>query len=112
LNPELLRLGARLRLTTRTAPEYRLYALPDGKRPGLLRRPDNGAAIEVEVWDVPSTAIGVFLADITPPLALGTLTLVDGANVIGFLAEPYGLADARDITEYGGWRTWRSRTAD
>ena len=39
LNGQLTAIGARLRRATRTAPEYRLYALPDGKRPGLVRRP-------------------------------------------------------------------------
>jgi allophanate hydrolase len=109
LNGELVALGARLRRTTSTAPEYRLYVLPDGKRPGLLRLPGDGAAIEVEVWDIPSNAVGAFLAGIAPPLGLGTLTLADGSAVTGFVAEPYALQDALDITEYGGWRAWRSR---
>jgi allophanate hydrolase len=109
LNGELVALGARLRRTTQTAPEDRLYVLPDGKRPGLLRLPGDGAAIEVEVWDIPSGAVGKFLAGIAPPLGLGTLTLADGSAVTGFVAEPYALQDALDITEYGGWRAWRSR---
>jgi allophanate hydrolase len=107
LNGELAALGARLRRTTRTAPEYRLYALPDGKRPGLLHRPAEGAAIEVEVWDVPSAALGPFLAGIAPPLGLGPLTLADGAQVTGFLCESHAIAGARDITAFGGWRAWR-----
>jgi hypothetical protein len=71
LNDYLVALGARLRCTTRTAPEYRLYALPDGKRPGLLHVFDNGA--EIEMWDVPSAALGCFLASIAPPLGPGSL---------------------------------------
>jgi allophanate hydrolase len=109
LNYELVALGAHLRQTTRTAPEYRLYALPDDRRPGLLRQPTDGAAIEVEVWDIPTGALGAFLVDVAPPLGLGTLTLADGSAVTGFLCEPHGLDIARDITEFGGWRAWRSR---
>jgi allophanate hydrolase len=112
LNSELVALGARLRQTTRTAPEYRLYALPDGRRPGLLRRPADGAAIEVEVWDVPTGALGAFLAGVAPPLGLGTLILADGSAVTGFVCEPHGLDDARDITEHGGWRAWLSHHGD
>jgi len=98
-----------LRRQTQTAPEYRLYALPDGKRPGLVRRPGYGAAIEVEIWDVPGEAIGALLAGIAPPLCLGTLTLADGSAVVGFLCEAHAIEAAEDITEYGGWRAWLAR---
>jgi allophanate hydrolase len=116
LNRELQIFGAKLRRATRTAPCYRLYALPDGKRPGLVRQADDrgsgsGAAIEVEVWDVPSQAVGAFLAGIAPPLGLGTVELEDGTAVKGFLCEAHAVADgsgARDITAFGGWRAWRA----
>jgi allophanate hydrolase len=104
LNHELVALGARLRRTARTAPEYRLYTLPDGKRPGLVRRPGAGVAIEVEVWDVPSTAVGAFLAAVAPPLGLGTVALEDGSSVSGFLCEAHAVETARDISEFSGWR--------
>jgi allophanate hydrolase len=111
LNGELVALGARLRRATRTAPEYRLYALPDGKRPGLLHVPGDGAAIEVEVWDVPSGALGPFLAGIAPPLDLGPLSLVDGTQVAGFLCESCAVEGARDITAFSGWRAWLRNTS-
>ncbi len=112
LNGELVALGARLRQATRTAPEYRLYALPDGKRPGLVCRPGNGAAIEVEIWDVPSGTLGAFLAGIASPLGLGTLSLEAGGTAIGFLCEAYAVEEALDITTFGGWRAWRASQAD
>ncbi|HTZ37333.1 MAG TPA: allophanate hydrolase [Stellaceae bacterium] len=107
LNRELVALGARLRRAGRTAPCYRLYALPDGRRPGLVRRAADGAAIEVEVWDVPSAAVGALLAGIAPPLGLGTVRLDDGSEVCGFLCEAHAVEGARDISAYGGWRAWR-----
>jgi allophanate hydrolase len=111
LNHELVALGARLRRAIRTAPEYRLFALPDGKRPGLIRRPGDGVAIEVEVWDVPSERLGAFAADIAAPLGLGKVRLADGWEVTGFLCESFAAASARDISEFGGWRAWlASRT--
>jgi len=108
MNHELTVLGAKLRRATRTAPEYRLYALPDGKRPGLVRRPNGGAAIEVEVWDMPSAELGGFLAGIAAPLGLGKVALEDGSEVTGFLCEAHAVAEARDISEFGGWRAWRT----
>ena len=53
LNGQLLERGATLREATRTAPQYRLFALPDTRppKPGLQRCAEGGAAIEVEVWD-------------------------------------------------------------
>jgi allophanate hydrolase len=108
LNGELLALRARLRRAVRTTPDYRLYALADGRRPGLLRDPGRGVAIEAEIWDFPIAAVGAFLATIAPPLGLGTVTLGDGGTVTGFLCEAHAVAGARDISEFGGWRAWRS----
>jgi allophanate hydrolase len=109
LNSELLALGARLRRAVRTAPDYRLYALPDGRRPGLVRTPGTGAAIEAEIWDVPVAAVGAFLATISSPLGLGTIDLEDGSAVTGFLCEAHAAQGASDISEFGGWRAWQSR---
>jgi allophanate hydrolase len=108
LNGELLALGARLRRAVRTAPEYRLYALADGRRPGLVRDPERGVAIEAEIWDLPIAAVGAFLATIAPPLGLGTIALEDGGRVTGFLCEAHAVEGTRDISEFGGWRGWRS----
>ncbi len=106
LNGQLLERRARLVATTSTAPAYRLYALPDGKRPGLARVSNDGAAIACEVWDMPLEHFGSFVAGIPAPLGIGRLELADGSWVSGFICEPIGIADARDITAYGGWRAW------
>ena len=52
-------------------------------------RADGGAAIEVEVWEVPATAFGSFVDGIPAPLGIGTVTLEDGAQVKGFLCEAH-----------------------
>jgi allophanate hydrolase len=106
LNGELVAAGGRLRAATRTKPIYRLYALPDGRRPGLVRVAPEGAAIEVEIWELPSAAFGPFVASIAPPLGIGTIELEDGGSVPGFLGEAYAAATARDITRHGGWRAF------
>ncbi len=117
LNPQLLALGAYGREVARTAPCYRLFALPDTTppKPGMLRVAEGGAAIEVEVWTLPSAEVGAFLASIAAPLGLGTVELADGRRVHGFLCEAHALANAVDITGYGGWRAYlasRSSSAD
>jgi allophanate hydrolase len=111
LNGELLALGARLRQANRTTADYRLYVLPDGRRPGLVRMPGAGGTIEVEVWDVPAAGVGALLSGIRPPLGLGTISLADGSEVSGFLCESYAVEGARDITAFGGWRAWRESLA-
>ena len=63
LNGDLVRRGAYLVSQTRTASSYRLYALPDGKRPALVRTDGKGAAIEVEVWSLPAREVGGFPGD-------------------------------------------------
>jgi len=85
-----------------------LWSLADGKRPGLVRDPGAGSAIEAEIWDVPVAAIGALLAGVAPPLGLGTIALEDGGAVTGFLCEAYAVAGAREISEFGGWRAWQT----
>jgi allophanate hydrolase len=112
LNPQLTERGARFVATTATAHRYRFYALPDGKRPGLIQVAAGGASIECEVWEMPAREFGSFVAGIPAPLGIGKLELADGSSVNGFICEGIGVADARDITEFGGWRAWlASRTS-
>jgi allophanate hydrolase len=106
LNWQLSERGATLLQRTTTSPHYRLYALPGGppQRPGLLRDPDRGARIEVEVWAVPASEFGSFVAAIPAPLAIGKVELDDGRWVSGFVCEQYGAQGAQDVTSSGGWR--------
>lgn len=107
LNPQLTSRGARLVQNTTTAPTYRLYALSDGRRPGLQRVEQGGAAIEVEVWELPASQFGGFVDCIPAPLGIGRTVLVDGTQVAGFICEAQGLVGATDITGLGGWRAYR-----
>ncbi|HGM5453484.1 allophanate hydrolase [Serratia marcescens] len=92
---------------TVTAPCYRLYALADTEppKPGLARVAQ-GAAIRVELWDIPLARFGEFVAEIPSPLGIGTLLLADGRRVKGFICEAWALEGATDITEFGGWRDY------
>ena len=112
LNGQLTERGARLLEKTFTAGNYRLYALPGTvpPKPGLLRG-DTGRAIAVELWAMPVTHFGSFVALIPSPLGIGTLTLADGREVKGFICEPWALAGAEDISEFGGWRAYMTSRA-
>lgn len=104
LNHQLVDRGGRLQSVARTAPTYRLVALPDG-RPGL-ERVEAGATVEVEVWELPLGSFGSFVAGIPAPLGIGTVQLADGRALKGFLCESIAARDARDISAFGGWRRY------
>ncbi|MFJ9563171.1 allophanate hydrolase [Streptomyces fuscichromogenes] len=107
LNAQLLAVGAVLERATTTAPAYRLHALATTPpKPGLVHVGKGGAAIETEVWSLPAEGLGRLLAALPRPMALGSVALADGTSVPGFLCEPGALADAEDITRYGGWRAY------
>ena len=110
LNKQLTDRGARLLEATHTAARYQLFALPNTTppKPGLQRAAADqpGASIAVEVWDVPMQSVGSFLALIPPPLGLGSVELSDGRWVHGFICEAHALADATEVTAFGGWRAY------
>jgi allophanate hydrolase len=97
----------------RTAPVYRLYAMADATppKPALVHVGEGGAAIEVEVYALDVEAFGGFVAEVPAPLAIGTVSLDDGSEVKGFVAEPRALTGAEDITALGGWRAYVARQA-
>jgi len=105
LNHQLTGRGAQLVKSTRTATGYSLYALPNTvpAKPGLAR--DGGAGnIEIELWAMPLTTFGSFVAEIPAPLGIGSLETEDGLWVKGFICEGHALKSAEDITAFGGWR--------
>ncbi len=111
LNKQLTQRGARLVKTCKTSSDYRLYALANTTppKPGLIREDGfEGPGIEVEVWEVPTSEFGSFVALIPPPLGIGSLHLDDGSIVKGFICEPCGVDDATEITHFGGWRRFLS----
>lgn len=107
LNHQLTERGGRLARAIRTTPAYRLYALDtEPPKPGMVRVATGGGAIEAEVWTLAPAAFGSFVADVPPPLTIGTVLLDDGTAVKGFLCEPVALDGAPDITGLGSWRAY------
>jgi allophanate hydrolase len=77
-------------------------------------RGERGAAIELEVWEMPATRFGDFVDRIPAPLDIGTVELENRAQVHGFLCEHCAAIDAREIAGPGNWRTYvqqRARSA-
>jgi allophanate hydrolase len=112
LHPDLLALGARFLRRTRTAPVYRMVALPAAgplpPRPGLIRDPGAAGSAEVELYELPVAALGALLLTVAPPLAIGTVALADGSSALGFVCEGYAGAAGPDISHFGGWRSYRA----
>jgi allophanate hydrolase len=108
LNGQLTSRGARKLETTRTAKGYQLLALAGTvpAKPGLVRKSGHQGLIELELWELSEAAFGNLVAEVPPPLAIGTIELDDGRQVKGFICEPAAIDGARDITEFRGWRNW------
>ena len=109
LNRQLTSRGGRLAKTTTTLPGYRLYALSGTvpPKPGLVRDESfEGPGIEVEVWSVPENEFGGFVAEVPPPLGIGTAAMADGKSVKCFICEPWAVAGSLEISHYGGWRRY------
>ena len=111
LNGQLQERGARKVTDSNTAPCYRLYQLPNSTppKPGLVRVAGvEGTAIAVEVWEMPVDAYGSFVAAIAWPLGIGSIEMSDGSMLQGFVCDSSAVANARDISEFGGWRAFLS----
>ena len=113
LNGELMTLGGRLLEAAKTAPDYKLYALDTvPPKPGMLRVPAGlGSSIELEIWALPATGFGKFVAAIPPPLSIGTVRLADGRGIKGFIVEAAAVEGARDISAFNGWRAFMAEAA-
>lgn len=113
---QLTERGGRFLRCARTAPRYRLLAFDGMKppRPGLVDS-ENGASIDLEIWELPAASFGSFMRLVASPLGIGWIDLEDGTRVQGFRqvdvgANHTGAVGAgqppRDITALGSWRTY------
>lgn len=108
LNHQLTDGGAHLVKKSATSSDYELYALQTTPaKPGLRRvEAGTGSSIEVEVWSLTPEHFGSFVASLPKPMAIGKLTLIDETEVSGFLCEEIGYADAKNISNFGGWLSY------
>ncbi|RYL88509.1 allophanate hydrolase [Sporolactobacillus sp. THM7-4] len=90
-----------------TANKYRLFLLDTNpSKPGLIKTETDGYSIHVELWNIPISTFGSFTASIPSPLGIGKIELKDGRMVPGFICESYAVKEAKDISSYGGWKSY------
>ena len=93
---------------------YRLYVLPGTvpPKPGLIQDPAfTSLGIAVGVLALPATAFEAFVARIPATLGTCKLTVTDSWAVSGFLCEAHALTAPKEITAFGGWRSFRAARA-
>ena len=105
LNKNLLAVGAKFVKEAGTAPEYRLWTIND-VHPAMQRVLSGGAAVALEIWEVPTSGVATVLMQEPPGLSIGKVTLSDGEIVLGVLGEAALCEGQREITEFGGWRAY------
>lgn len=97
--------GARFIREDESAAKYSLVKLPTSPaKPGMIKQQQGGAAILLEIWEMPLEAFGSFAAAIPAPLGIGKVELRDGTEVPGFVCEAYAAAGAEDVTALRSWR--------
>jgi AGZA family xanthine/uracil permease-like MFS transporter len=96
-----------------TAPHYRVHTIGD-VHPGMYRVEDGetGASIPGELYLVPLEVLLKVIEGEPPGLYRGPVELSDGRVVPGILYKREMAEQHPEITSYGGWRAYRSATAN
>jgi gamma-glutamylcyclotransferase (GGCT)/AIG2-like uncharacterized protein YtfP len=105
LNENLLNVGATFVQETQTEAAYKLFSIND-VHPAMLRVPEGGVSVAVEVWSVPLAGLSKILTQEPAGLAIGKVKLDDGEIVLGVIGESICCDSGKEITEYGGWRDY------
>ena len=105
LNPNLLAVNATFVREASTQPAYRLWSIND-RHPAMVRVKEGGVSVAVEVWSVPAAGVATVLLQEPPGLSIGKVMLSDGSEVLGVLGEPILCEGQKEITQFGGWRTY------
>jgi allophanate hydrolase len=111
LEKQMINCGAKFVREIASAAKYQLVKLPTTPaKPGMIKRSEGGAAIQLEVWEMPLESFGGFTAAIPAPLGIGKVELEDGTEIPGFTCEAYAAEYSEDITHFGGWRNLMSQS--
>ena len=107
LNWQLTERGATLQKKTKSAKAYRMFVIEGQlERPGMVRDDQAGSVIDIEIWRVPKSEFGSFVAGIPQPLGIGKVETEDGRWLPGFICEGYAVEGTREVTSLGGWRQY------
>ena len=105
LEKQMLASGAFFVTEAVSASKYQFVKLATKPpKPGMIKQTSGGAAVLLEVWEMPLVAFGAFVASIPAPLGFGKVELEDGLEVPGFICEGYASEGAEDISAIGSWR--------
>jgi gamma-glutamylcyclotransferase (GGCT)/AIG2-like uncharacterized protein YtfP len=105
LNGNMHLVGAKFVRDAYTEPNYRLWSIAD-RHPAMQQVATGGSEIAVEIWSVPVTGIATLLLLEPPGLCIGKVRLSTGEEVLGVLGEAFLCEGQKDITAWGGWRTY------
>ena len=108
LNKNLIDAQAVFVREDKTSPNYRLWSIDDSY-PAMLRDDDEGAEIDLEIWEIPLIGLMEVLNFEPPGLGMGKIELSDRDWVFGVLGEKYICNDRLEITQWGGWRKYVNR---
>lgn len=111
LNYQLTTLDAEFEREDKTTPSYRMKVIPGENEKPFLMYDEKGFSLLVEVWRIPVSKLGNFLAGIPAPLGLGKIMLASG-EVIGFVGQAGFGKEFLDISEYGGWTNYINAKKD
>ena len=110
LEPNLLRAGARFLFEAKTENAYRLWSIRDD-HPAMIRvhpGTEPSTQVDVEVWEVPAVGLASILLQEPDGLTIGKVRLADGRTVLGVVGEPVSVEGMREITAWGGWRSYQN----
>jgi len=111
LNWQLTERGGKFVEKTKSAKAYRMFVIEGTiKRPGMIRDDSAGSEIDIEIWQVPKSEFGSFVAAIPEPLGIGKVETEDGRWLPGFICEGYAIENTQEVTQLGGWRSYIEKT--
>ena len=105
-NQAMLDAGGEFLRNDQTAKRYRLWSI-DEQFPAMVRVSNGGAAIALEVWQLTATGLVAILNREAVGLSVGKVELASGERVLGVIDEPVLCEGHKEITEFGGWRSYR-----
>lgn len=108
LNENLQTVNAQFIRESKTSGKYRMWSIND-QYPAMQRGDRGGKNLDVELWELTPEALFRVLEMEPPGLCLGKIELVDSQWHFGILGESYIIKDRKEITEWGGWRGYKSQ---
>jgi gamma-glutamylcyclotransferase (GGCT)/AIG2-like uncharacterized protein YtfP len=101
--------GALFISEAKTAPRYRLYSIGD-VHPGMIDAEASGVSVTGELYELDLEHLERIIASEPPGLGVGVVELEGGERRLGiFWVAPELPVTAIDISEYGGWRAYRTQ---